>query len=141
MKIFLSFLLLALLAGCASTNHVQMGVNELDRSSHSVIIADTDRSHGIFSGLDYRMYFVSLDDEDLFDIRRNEFYPETLSVTPGVHKVVVQLAYRNWRAYGCLLMDSEAGKSYIVKREIGSYSVRFWGEDINGGDPVGVPCE
>lgn len=141
MKILLSFVLLVFLSGCASTNHVQVGVNEQDRSSHAVIIADTERDHGIFAGLDYRMYFIFLDDEDLFDIMRNEFHPETLSVNPGPHKIVVQLAHRNWRSYGCLLLDAEAGETYIVKRELRNYSVRFWAERVRGGDPVGTPCE
>ena len=40
-------------------------------------------------------------------------------------------------ATGTLWLDAEAGKSYIVRKRVEGYGVRFWVEDTATGQTVG----
>ena len=71
-------------------------------------------------------------------------YAEYAWVTPGRHYLDLHYTYMNSFAWGQVWFDAEAGKTYVIRKQITGYSVRFWVEEeetgkLAGGIPGGEP--
>jgi hypothetical protein len=56
---------------------------------------------------------------------------------PGRHIITVAIDVENMHATGRLWLDAQEGKSYIVRKRIQGYGVRFWIEETDTGKMVG----
>jgi len=64
-------------------------------------------------------------------------FPEQVLAEPGRHTFEVRFVRGTGSAEGKLWLDAAAGKTYIVRKEIKGYNIRFWIEDKESGKVVG----
>ncbi len=59
-------------------------------------------------------------------------YLETITLTPGLHKLQVQYRDAIFYGVGQLSLDAEAGTSYKLQTRVQGLSVQFWIVDPQG---------
>ncbi len=81
------------------------------------------------------MMFKSIDGLAANRIPGRNYLPRQLA--PGRHRVVIWIRTRGGDGEVPLWLDAEAGKTYLVKKEILGYGYHAWIEDQDTGRQVG----
>jgi hypothetical protein len=84
-----------------------------------------------------RVIITRIDHEKVHGPRLFSFESNPQDLSPGRHIISVEIQVTTSTATGRLWLDAEAGKSYIVRRHIEGYGVRFWIEETDTGRVVG----
>ncbi|WP_290744890.1 hypothetical protein [Haliea sp.] len=138
LRLSIIVLCFGLLTACAVPPHIQEGINISESSSYSKIISDISADHSTIKGRNNTITFNTLNGNKLgppFSGSR----PTEINILPGSHTFEVQYYY--WGSYArvCLELESKAGVNYIVRHQLGDYSVAMWLETMQG-EVVGNLC-
>jgi hypothetical protein len=125
-------------AGCASAPPVDQA--QIHKTESRIrVTTDSENEHGLFSGLDKRVYITHVDDASTNTICFHfpDCYAQKVFVSPGRHYLKLKFTYLNRFARTTVWFDAEEGRSYVVRRKLSGYGVQFWVEDLATGRPVG----
>jgi hypothetical protein len=126
------------LLGCATTPPYKAYQGEKKLSDLAVIQCDSERAHGMWRGLDRAVWITKIDAKATLKPSSLHLHPpEEAWVESGRHYLEVRYTDHGGHADGKLWLDAEAGKTYIVRKKIEGYGVRFWIEEKESGKVVG----
>jgi hypothetical protein len=103
----------------------------------ATISGSTSGTHTILTGFNQRILITRIDHKTLFLAMFLSGKPNTVTLTPGRHRIRVNLEVTGLVAIGKLWLDAEAGKAYIVRGRSERQGVQFWIEEADTGSIVG----
>lgn len=146
---FIGLTVTFLINGCATFPPYKAYTDEATAKSELAYLkCDSQHNHDLLGGLDQRLYISKIDNEGTFSffysIISNQMFPESAYVLPGRHYISINYRNLNWYANGQLWLDAEKGETYIVRKAMKNYEIRFWIENertgkLVGGIPGGEP--
>ena len=139
-KYILIFNVVASLTGCATTPPFKAYQGERRLSEISVIRCDSEHAHGMWRGLDEAVWITNIDGKTTLKTL-SVHPPEEAWVEPGRRYLEVRYTHRGGSAEGKLWLEAQPGKTYIVRKKIEGYGVRFWIEDKETGKVVSGRAE
>lgn len=127
--------LILLLSGCASTTYEMKGLS-VDNAAY--LKADSERAHGIFAGLDERLYIHEINGEAAGDFIKG--YPESAKIIAGLNEVKVEYWHSMITSNGCVKFNAEAGNTYIIRKKRDGMSVYYWVVLEGSETPISKAC-
>lgn len=127
--------LMLFLAGCASTTYEMKGLS-VDNAAY--LKADSERAHGIFAGLDERLYIHEINGEAAGDFIKG--YPEGAKIIEGLNEVKVEYWHSMITSNGCVKFNAEAGNTYIIRKKRDGMSVYYWVVLEGSEKPISEAC-
>lgn len=138
MKLLVVFFLTGFLLGCiADSSYSPPGLSKEDAVYLKV---DSERDHGIFQGLDEKLYINAVNGVSIGGFFNG--YYESAYIEPGLTEIEVGFYQGKVKSERCVKFLAEKGKSYIVRKKREAWSINFWVElenDINT-NVVNLPC-
>ena len=111
----------------------------VDVSGEAVIFGQGDLDSSMLFNKVFITAVDSKSSQDLGALLIGQYhpYPQKVFVKPGRHAVSVKYAHLNMYAEGELVLEAEAGKSYLVTATPQGYGVSFYIKNIESGEVVG----
>ncbi|CAM4298950.1 hypothetical protein [Pseudoalteromonas byunsanensis] len=127
--------LLICLAGCAATTYEVKGLNS---ENSAYLKADSEHEHGIFVGLDERLYIHEINGVAAGDFIKG--YPEDAKILQGENEVKVEYWHSQISSNGCVKFFAEAGNTYIIRKKREGMSVYYWVVKEGSEKPISKGC-
>ena len=127
--------LLIFLTGCAATTYE---VDGLTSDNSAYLKADSEHAHGIFVGLDERLYIHEINGAAAGDFIKG--YPEDAKIIAGENEVKVEYWHGQVSSNGCVKFSAEAGNTYIIKKKREGMSVYYWVVKEGTETPISKGC-
>ncbi|WP_371379060.1 hypothetical protein [Thalassotalea aquiviva] len=131
---FLSTLIL--LGGCASTDIYEP--QGLTAKNMAFLKADSEHAHGIFVGLDERLYINTINGQAAGDFFKG--YPEQAKIIAGFNEVKVDYYQGQLSSEGCVRFNAEPGETYIIRKKREGMSVYYWVEQEGTATSISQGC-
>ena len=120
----------ALLCACAPTLYTAPDLTPNEPPAR--LVTDSD-PYTPFRNLGQRIFITEVDGESTYELcwSLSRCWPEEASVATGFHVAKVHYSFIGGEADGQVSFDAEAGRTYIVRKQLEGLSVRLWVEELS----------
>jgi hypothetical protein len=130
-----------LLIGCRSPDvFVPDAIINIEKSEIAIIRTDSAHEHGIFVGLDQRLYISSVNGQKTTSMLSFKSYPDASKIPLGKNIIGLYYVQMKTRLNGCVTFIAEKGRTYTAQKKVSMFKINYWVTDDTTEKIVSRPC-